>query len=165
MRESINQSRAKALNESYTIDRGAHLSRRAHAPMIPHGKHLSMRIFPSTLTTRCIKIVVTSLYVSAYFNRFRRMRHSGRHSRDLWGPVKDEQRRETTRARSIGQSIRLLFLIPRVHHERDIARSPRSSSSLDENPLRASNRTWRRFRGEDAAELVQHPVLGRIKTL
>ena len=99
--------------------------------MIPHGKHLSMRIFPSTLTTRCIKIVVTSLYVSAYFNRFRRMRHSGRHSRDLWGPVKDEQRRETTRARSIGQSIRLLFLIPRVHHERDIARSPRSSSSLD----------------------------------
>ena len=78
-----------------------------------------MRIFPSTLTTRCIKIVVTSLYVSAYFNRFRRMRHSGRHSRDLWGPVKDEHRRETTRARSIGQSIRLLFLIPRVHRERE----------------------------------------------
>lgn len=46
-----------------------------------------MRIFPSTRTHRCIKIVVTSLYVNAYFNRLRRMRHSGRHSRCLCGPT------------------------------------------------------------------------------
>jgi len=60
--------------------------------MIPHGKHLSMRIFPSTFTTRCIKIVVTSLYVNAYFNRLRKIKHNGKHSRCLCGPNSRENK-------------------------------------------------------------------------
>ena len=47
---------------------------------------MSRRVLPSTLTSLCIKMVVTSLYVSAYLRRLRRMRHRGRHSRVLCGP-------------------------------------------------------------------------------
>jgi len=49
---------------------------------------LSKRILPSTLTQRCMRMVVTSLYVNAYFKRLRRIKQSGRHSRDLCGPTR-----------------------------------------------------------------------------
>ena len=69
-----------------------------NAPMIPHGKHLSMRIFPSTFTTRCCKIDVTSLYVSAYFNRLRKIKHKGKHSRCLCGPIRARNESKRTHA-------------------------------------------------------------------
>merc|ERR1719281_1659093 len=54
--------------------------------MNPAGKHISVRILLSTFTTRCMQINFTSLYVSAYFKRWRSSTASGRHSRSLCGP-------------------------------------------------------------------------------
>ena len=42
---------------------------------------------PSTCTSRCMRMLVTSLPVSAYFRRLRSSRMSGRHSRVLCGPA------------------------------------------------------------------------------
>ncbi|KAL1073019.1 hypothetical protein V6Z11_D11G192300 [Gossypium hirsutum] len=39
-----------------------------------------------TITCLCIRIAIISLYVKTYFSLFRRMRISGKHSLDLWGP-------------------------------------------------------------------------------
>jgi hypothetical protein len=42
---------------------------------------------PSTLTNRCMTIMVTSRRVKAYFRRLRNNNTNGTHSRILWGPV------------------------------------------------------------------------------
>ena len=51
-----------------------------------------------------------------------------------------------------------------IARHRALARRARRPSSRARETLRAT-RTGRRFRGEDAAELVEHPVLGRVETL
>ena len=136
--------------------------------MIPHGKHLSMRIFPSTFTTRCIKIVVTSLYVNAYFNRLRKIKHNGKHSRCLCGP--------NSRENKISEKQHRQSVIPIIHlraraactpsrHARD-TQSPTRRIAIVPSGSRAFSlrraRTRRRLRGEHASELIKHPVLGRI---
>jgi hypothetical protein len=55
-------------------------------PIKPLGYVLSDLTLPSTRIWRCIKMAITSLYVSAYFSLFHRIRIKGRHSLDLWGP-------------------------------------------------------------------------------
>lgn len=55
--------------------------------MKPDGKVRSVRTFPSTLIRRCFTIFVTSVAVSAYFKRFRRIITRGKHSRSLCGPA------------------------------------------------------------------------------
>merc|ERR1719174_1382800 len=53
----------------------------------PAGKHGSVRDFPSIWIKRRMQIITASRRFKAYFNRLRRMRRMGKHSRSLWGPV------------------------------------------------------------------------------
>lgn len=46
-----------------------------------------MRTLPSTLMSRCIMMLVTSLRVKAYLSLFLRKTMSGKHSRSLCGPA------------------------------------------------------------------------------
>jgi hypothetical protein len=60
---------------------------RPYSPINPAGKLISVRTLPSTLTCFCMQIIVLSLRVRAYFNRFRRIMLRGKHSRLLCGPA------------------------------------------------------------------------------
>jgi hypothetical protein len=138
---------------------------------------------PSTLTQRCMRMVVTSLYVNAYFKRLRRIKQSGRHSRDLCGPARVVKKtRERTHRQSIvhpsssssSSSSRLQWRVasqspsPRDDDHKALFSSPRASAIVVVvvvDRRRFATRTGGRLRREHTAELIEHPMLGRIESL
>merc|ERR1719386_113964 len=55
--------------------------------MKPAGKNMSVLTLLSTLISRCMTIILHSLYVRAYFSLLRSITMRGMHSRILWGPA------------------------------------------------------------------------------
>ncbi len=132
-----------------------------------------------------MRMVVTSLYVNAYFKRLRRIKQSGRHSRDLCGPTRVVKKTRATHI--VSQS----FIRRRRRRRR---RRGFSGASHRSHPARAmmitkpsfrprgrpasivvvvvvvvdrrfATRTGGRLRREHTAELIEHPMLGRIESL